>query len=312
MHSCFVTKPLPHWYNARTSKPQSLDLAANKIQFDCPCIQTADAELLSTLTINTDKVAVGSLERLIFWAVSPVGKTIRLYSGTYSARTFLFHLMDDGSYSYRDVAAGDGVYSNTMIAECSSEGDMYYSAEVEGSSVAPLVAVLHCFVPATDIQVTGSIAVATEIQEQLELLIQHQGNVSQGNTSQALDTIADILRNSTDVDSSTVVTTGQGIIWRTNEGLGFRAYVPLPGQRAAPQIPPSSSAAEVVDANKAKGYAHGEAYLPEWVKGLRSTTAVTVAHTPVSATAAVDTNVTGMLPGVMRCLVYLNTVSTHC
>lgn len=260
---------------------------------------SAGAELPSTLTVNTDRVAVGSTERLIFRAVYPVGQTIKLYSVAASNQTFLFNLRDNGAHTFRDVAANDGVYSNTMIAECTSEGVILYRAEMEGSADAPLEVALRCFTPATEAQVENSIAVAADVQQQLELLLQQQSNSSQGNASQVLQSIEGILRSSAEVDSATVLTTGQGVIWSTNEGLRFRVYVPLPDQRAAPHHTAKSTAAaasdELLRAKKAKGIAYEQAPVPEWAKvapGIRSPG--TVDSASIATAEGVDANVTGV------------------
>lgn len=228
------------------------------------------------LTINVDRAAVGSNERLIFtanFASDTAGKAIQLWQSTTpgALTTLIFPLVDDGSYTYRDAVAGDGVFSNTKSsADCSVEGDVYYTAVITGQPAPAevLTAKLHCFTPATPPQVDSSIAQATSINTQL------LQKVAQGNTvPQALAAIANTLNTTPGVDPATVKTTGASVRWRTLQGLRFRAYVPLPGQRAGPALP-------------AKGYVQGPSYAPPgWVDPVTAITPHDHLPRPLAAAA---------------------------
>jgi hypothetical protein len=234
-----------------TNDSQHFIVLHHELSVSCACATCFAAA--GGLTINVGRVAVGSNERLIFtakFASNTVGKTIKLYQSASPGllTTYVLQLMDDGSFAARDATANDGTFSNTLsTADCTAEKDIHFSAVIDGqpSPAEVLTAKVHCFTPPTIEQAAAGITQASTINTQLAQ------QVNQGSTvSQALSAVATILRTTSGLDPTTIVTTGIAVIWSTSQGLRFRAYTSLPGQRAAPASAP------------VKDYVHGPPYIP--------------------------------------------------
>lgn len=195
--------------------------------------------VVGQLEVNLLRAPVEATIRLLFkarFSYTPASGQVRLYQSSQpgGTDTLLFPLVDDGSYSARDDQGGDGVFSNSLSTVlCSSEGDVYFTAIHD--QLPALSERLHvkvsCVLPSTPEQINQSFLAAVNANAQLNELVA-QGNLS---PTEALGAIVNALGTTAGVDTFTLVTTGAGVTWQNEQGMRFRAFLSLPGQRAGPE-----------------------------------------------------------------------------
>ena len=178
----------------------------------------AEDPSLQVLELGQQQILQDSSETLRFSAAVPFatpGTTINLYNSDPSGSTpdaGLFGTMFDTGTN-GDAEAGDGIYTFATPVSYATPGTRYFAARLAGSEQV-VTAELRVVAPPTMERLMEIDAQATQIVLDIER------ETSTGvETGLALANIAEILRNATGVDTSSVRVTDEGLYWSTDEGI---------------------------------------------------------------------------------------------
>ncbi|KAF8072440.1 CSMD1 [Scenedesmus sp. PABB004] len=176
-----------------------------------------------TLLLSPPQAAAGARETLVFSVdltkSQSRGAKVKLYASDTSGRLLdvLADLYDDGKPAHKDVAKGDGVFTNVVRTKLGAAGVQHYAATVTGTGTSYTLRIaLRVVQPPSRAEARAGVRDAAAQQEQIDSLLGQGGSITT-----AVSQVASVLQAQPEVDS--VEDKGSYVAWSTTAGLGFVA-----------------------------------------------------------------------------------------
>ncbi|KAF8072443.1 hypothetical protein HT031_000102 [Scenedesmus sp. PABB004] len=176
-----------------------------------------------TLLLSPPQAAAGARETLVFSVdltkSQSRGAKVKLYASDTSGRLLdvLADLYDDGKPAHKDVAKGDGVFTNVVRTKLGAAGVQHYAATVTGTGTSYTLRIaLRVVEPPSRAEARAGVRDAAAQQEQINSLLSQGGSITT-----AVSQVASVLQAQPEVDS--VEDKGSYVAWSTTAGLGFVA-----------------------------------------------------------------------------------------